>query len=180
MISAIFNITLGGLNDERTYDCVLFSWLLSVIRWPFRVIHRLLSFIHRRLVSPMLSRLRYKFRYFSKFRQRVKDHDTFSLRQLPAKLRKPNKPTALAVALSLESQLELYNGPLNYDIWALIASRLHGVDLINLSLVSKSFRERIFPRSELGTRSEALRAYACDDGTRSQCWICNIKICDVR
>jgi hypothetical protein len=173
MISAIFNITLGGLNDESTYDCVLFSWLLSVIQWPFRV-------IHRRLVSPMLSRLRYKFRYFSKFRRRVKDHDTFSLRPLPTKLRKPNKPTALAVALNLESQLQLYNGPLNYDIWALIASRLHGVDLINLSLVSKSFRERIFPTSELGTRSEALRAYACDDGTKSQCWICNIKICDVR
>jgi len=170
MFSAIFNISFGGLIDDSSY------YSYHGPTW----VSRFFSAIYRYLVSPILSRLRYRFRYLSKSRQRVKVHNTIRLRPFKANPPKSNKPTGLAVALSYESQHQHPHRPPFYNPLVLVAYKLHYVDLINLSLVSKSLREVIFGKSDLATRSEDLRLYTCEDGSKSQCWICNTQICRVR
>jgi hypothetical protein len=67
-----------------------------------------------------------------------------------------------------------------HDILMLIAEQAHYIDLINLSMTSRSLRQAILPPSEIGARSERLRIHACENGTKSQCWVCNIQICEVQ
>lgn len=65
-----------------------------------------------------------------------------------------------------------------YDVLVLIARDLHYVDLVNLSLVSKSVRDVVFPRSDFATRSEHFKIYSCDELTKTQCWVCMIQVCN--
>ena len=125
-------------------------------------------------------RPRYLFRAFSKSRQRVKSDKPTELRILDNTIWKDDKPTALSILLSPELQPERYGRPLPHDSLVLIALRLHYTDIVNLSLASKSLRQVIFPSPDLATRSEALRIHTCENGSKSQCWICASQICHVR
>ncbi|OCL05466.1 hypothetical protein AOQ84DRAFT_355945 [Glonium stellatum] len=64
-----------------------------------------------------------------------------------------------------------------YDVLVLISRDLHYVDLVNLSLASKSVREVVFPRADFATRSEHFKMYSCDELTKTQCWVCTVQVC---
>jgi hypothetical protein len=68
---------------------------------------------------------------------------------------------------------------LSMDVLTPIAYKLHYVDLVSLSLVSRSVRKAIFPDSAVDHNAEHFRVSTCDAGTKSQCWGCNIQICNV-
>lgn len=172
-LCTFFNITFGGFGNEWEY------YSRDHSSYGRNFLAQLLNPIQRVFVSIMPSRLRYGFRYLSKSLRRVKVPNSLKLRHLRLKPSSRNKPTTLAVALSPESQLQRYGRRPPYDPLKIIAYKLHYVDLVNLSLVSKSLHEAIFPTADLGVRSEELRIYTCEDGSKSQCWVCNIQICQV-
>ncbi|KAF2811251.1 uncharacterized protein BDZ99DRAFT_298409 [Mytilinidion resinicola] len=58
-----------------------------------------------------------------------------------------------------------------------IASNLHYDDLINLSLTSKSVREAVFPAGDYEHRVRKLKAYSCNNNTKSRCEYCNKQVC---
>jgi hypothetical protein len=125
------------------------------------------KFISRLLPRPIQSGLRYAFRYLSKSSQRVHPPHGLILHPLSKKAWTDSRAIGLANLLC-------------YDILMLIAPQVHYVDLINLSLASKGIRRAVFPSSEVGARAERLRMSSCENGTKSQCWVCNIQICNVR
>jgi hypothetical protein len=60
-----------------------------------------------------------------------------------------------------------------------IARKLHYVDLVNLSIVSKRVRATIFPASEDTDQDRQLRLFSCYGNKKSECWTCGIQICNV-
>lgn len=86
-----------------------------------------------------------------------------------------------------------------YDILILVVEELHYVDVLNLSLASKSVREVVLPAAAycklLGTngrvrhllieprnlvahRLNHFRMYTCGDIGKKQCWVCTNQICN--
>jgi hypothetical protein len=142
--------------------------LLCILKCILQILWGISLFLVHLLPKPMQSRLRYVSRYLSKSGQRIHPPHPHAIRLQPlrAKFRTDAKAAGLADLLK-------------YDILVLIAKQVHYVDLINLSLVSRKVRQAVFPPSEIGARSERLRIYTCENGTKSQCWVCNIQICNV-
>jgi hypothetical protein len=127
----------------------------------------------------MTSGLRYRFYYHAKSRQRIRVEKMFELRTLNAK-HESCKLGARTATLSPGTHLQQFGLLSNYDLLMMVIRSVHFVDVINLSLASKSLREALLPGAGLAARSEALRNYTCEDGTKSRCWICDIQICRVR
>lgn len=65
-----------------------------------------------------------------------------------------------------------------YDIVKLIAPKVHYVDLVNLSLVSKRVWAAMFPITEEKDHRQ-LRLYSCYGNRKFDCWTCGIQICNV-
>ena len=116
--------------------------------------------------SALQSKLHYAWRYIVKFTQRTPIQD-MRLHAFPKTRSKP------------DTNSERLASFLQMDIISLIATRLHYVDLVSLSLVSKGVRKAIFPPSAATHTAEQLRILTCDAGTKSQCWSCNKQICKV-
>ena len=55
----------------------------------------------------------------------------------------------------------------------LIVRELHFVDVINLSLASRSLRDALFPKADVAARTQALRSYTCES-EKSECRRCGI------
>ena len=173
MLSAIFNIALGSLSSYSSYS------RYSSTRHRSGHNASLLGPIPR-FLNYIIMRPRYLSRYLSKSRQRVKSDKPTKLRTLDKMFWNNDKPTALSILLSPELQSEQYGHPLPHNLLLLIASSLHYTDIVNLSLASKGLRQVIFPSPDLAARSEALRIHSCENGSKSQCWICSSQICQVR
>ena len=184
MISASCNIVLGSTSCTSYSSYSSYSPYSPYSSTRHRSSHT--KSLFESLLGPiprffnyMIVRPRYLSRHFSKSRQREKSDKPIELRTLDNTVWKNHKPTALSILLSPELQPERYGRPLLHDSLILIASRLHYTDIVNLSLASKSLRQVIFPSPDLATRSEALRIHACENGSKSQCWICASQICHV-
>lgn len=182
MLSASFNIALGS-TDYASYSSYppyspysstrhRSSRTQGFFKSLFGPIPRFFNYIS---VGP-----RYLSRRFVKSRQRVKSDKPIELRTTDNTTNKHDKPTALSILLSPELQPEKYGRPLPHDSLILIASRLHYTDIVNLSLASKRLRLLVFPSPDSATRSEALRIHTCENGSKSQCWICASQVCNVR
>ena len=177
MLSASFNILLGyGSTYPPNSPYSSTRHRSSHAKGPFE---SLLSPVTRSF-NYITVRPRYLSRYLSKSRLRVKSDKPIELRTWETTIGKYDKPTALSILLSPELQPERYGRPLPHDSLILIASRLHYTDIVNLSLACKRLRQVIFPRPGLASRSEALRIHTCENGSKSQCWICASQICHVR
>jgi hypothetical protein len=67
----------------------------------------------------------------------------------------------------------------SYNVLQLLAGKLHYVDLVSLSLVSKRMRATIFPSLlEGGTEDRQLRYYSCTGDAKAECWTCGIQVCE--
>ena len=88
------------------------------------------------------------------------------------------KSMVLASESNPERQDQQYGGFLSYDLLMLIVRELHYVDVINLSLASRSLRDALLPRADIAARTQALRIYTCE-GSKSECSICGNQICPV-
>lgn len=161
ILSAIFNILLSyrAHNASATNSSIF-------------------TFCDKRL-NFKISKLRFTFRSLSKRRRGAKTFKSKELRSSDKFFWKHDKPITLAIALSLELQLEQYGHPMRYDVLMLIASRLHYADIVSLSLASKALRQVIFPPYIRAAKSEMLRIQCCEDGTKTECWICRSQICRV-
>ena len=177
MSASIFNIVLGALDIYLWEDTPYFG-----TRRRYYGASSLLGFICgpiRRVWSYITSQIRYGLRYSSKFQPR-KDDSSIKLRPTPAWFSNTNQSATLSFALSHEGQRQSSSPPQTYDTVLLIASHLHYSDLVSLSLVSRRWYQAIFPDTNLEQRAEALRMKSCQDGSKTQCWICNVQICEVR
>jgi hypothetical protein len=65
----------------------------------------------------------------------------------------------------------------SYDILQLIAHELDYVDLVNLSLVSRSVRSVLFPPIEDQQEDRQLRYHSCYGEEKFECWTCAIQVC---
>jgi hypothetical protein len=139
--------------------------------------------------------LRFALGYLSKVRRRIRRHSKPRLRPLPEETQHQTADISLAKVLRLNDEadkstlpdttdtpryaLRLLSEHPRYEVLQLIAYKLHYIDIINLSLVSRRIHRLIFPESKLVERSELLRSRTCYGNSKSQCWGCNIQICTV-
>ena len=165
LILATSNILLGGFcsPESNISKKTRLSWL-----YPDPLKH---------IVLYTTSGIRYRLRYYSKWRQRTKFETVSELRTLPSNHRN-KKSIVLASESKPERQHEQYGSFLSYDLLMLIVRELHYVDVINLSLASKSLRDTLLPRADIAARTQALRIYTCE-GSKSECSICGNQICPV-
>ena len=85
------------------------------------------------------------------------------------KLARPPTPDEAARAQRLADRLP-------FDVLALLAARVHYVDLVNFSLAARPIRAAVFPPDD-PARRERLRVYACEDGSKARCWGCGAQTC---
>ncbi|KAF2264753.1 hypothetical protein CC78DRAFT_543800 [Lojkania enalia] len=104
------------------------------------------------------SRVRYTRRYADKVMRKKP-----GVRHLSAAGGKPN---SLADFLSI------------YDILMSVVPYLHYIDIINLSLASKSVHEAVLPDTDYDRRITHFRMYTCRAQSRKQCWVCTNQICN--
>ena len=67
----------------------------------------------------------------------------------------------------------------NDAILGKIASHLHYIDVINLSLTCRSMYQTICPMNGHSKRFELLCIASCSDGSKEECWGCARQICEV-
>ncbi|KIN07109.1 hypothetical protein OIDMADRAFT_15993 [Oidiodendron maius Zn] len=140
----------------------------SVLLWA------ILTGIFMCLLSPlpkwMQRPIRFSSRFASKWGYEKKAAAEIRLRQIPGHL-----PRGLFKRKGTDKALE---NALLYDIILRVAPKVHYVDLVNLSLVSKRVRATMFPIFEDNDKDRELRLNSCYGNTKSTCWICGIQICN--
>ena len=165
LILATSNILLGGFcSPESNISGVQKKWWV----YPDPLKH---------VVFYTTSGIRYRLRYYSKWRQRTKLETVYELQTLPSNLRN-EKSIVLASVLKPERQHEQYGSFLSYDVLMLVVRELHFVDVINLSLASRGLRDALLPRADIAARTQALKIYTCEV-RKSECSICGNQICPV-
>jgi hypothetical protein len=70
--------------------------------------------------------------------------------------------------------IKIFTNALIFDITVLIVHKIHYVNLVNFSLVSKQIRSVMFI-----TSNRVLRQYSCYLNEKSDCYVCGIQICIV-
>ena len=165
MILATSNILLGGFCSPES-NISKFNKVWWVFPDPLKYV-----------VLYTTSGIRYRLRCYSKWRQRTKLETVSELRTLPSNHRN-EKPIVLASESKPERQHEQYGSFLSYDLLMLIVRELHYVDVINLSLASRSLRDALLPRADIAARTQALKIYTCEV-RKSECSICGNQICPV-
>ena len=149
--------------------------LKTILTTPFVLLWAILTGIFMCLLSPlpqwMQRPIRFSGRFASKWGYGKKAAAEIRLRQIPGHL-----PRGSFKRIGTGRALE---NALLYNIILRIAPKVHYVDLVNLSLVSKRVRATMFPISEDNNKDRELRLYSCYGNTKSTCWICGIQICNV-
>jgi hypothetical protein len=116
-------------------------------------------------------RLRFWMRRANKWAYHTKKSTELRLHQHPIHLRpglfKRNKTDQALASVLLGPVLER------------MASNLHYVDILRLSLASKRIRKTVFPPLEYESRRRAFRLHSCGGNGNSKCWSCAIQICNV-
>ncbi|OCK79624.1 hypothetical protein K432DRAFT_417213 [Lepidopterella palustris CBS 459.81] len=182
---AAFNIILSAIvcavaaRDSPRHNRSFGEWILDT----FMTIPRATYFIFICLVMiPVMffrclpisikSRARFGARYAVKTGQRVP-----TPRDIKMRVMRP-KNSKSCYAGNYQGKATNLADFLIYDVLVLIARDLHYVDLVNLSLASKSVHDAVFPGSDFLTRSEHFKMYTCDIASKTQCWVCTVQICD--
>ena len=182
IVSALSNITIGALSwrDKPVrYNRSHITWrrdsLRSIITSPLALLRDILMGISSCVLACLPKRMqqpiRFSGRFASKWGRAKTTTAQLSLRQLPRHLH-PGLHKSTGADRALETIFL-------YDILVLIAPKLHYVDLVNLSMVSKRVRAAMFPVSEAHDKERELRLYSCYGNVKSVCWICDIQICNV-
>jgi hypothetical protein len=181
-LSALSNIVVGALSwrDEPVrYNRPHITWhrdsLRNIIAPLFSLLWDILIGISSCMFACLPKQMQQLIRFSGRFtRKWSRDKTTtvqIGLRQFPRHLSHGrHKKTGADRALETI---------LLYDILLLIAPKLHYVDLVNLSMVSKLVRAAMFPVSEAYGKERELRLYSCYGNVKSVCWICDIQICNV-
>lgn len=184
-LSAFANISSGAqswryaVRYNQRSDPQYFTWdrdcLRVVITFPFALLWGILVGIPSCMLSCLPNPMQQSIRFSGRVARKWGGHTTASakirLRQIPHRL-----PRAPHKEMGTDKGLETI---LVYDILLLIAPKLHYVDFVNLSMVSKRVRAAIFPASETLDKERELRLYSCYGNIKGACWICGIQICCV-
>lgn len=146
-------------------------------------LYSILTFFLKTVFRLLPAKVRYSMRYLSKSIQRMHVLHIIRSRPLPTTTPKDENTIMLRplprVTSNNDGAIDLAHF-LCYDILVLVASRIHYLDLLNLSLVSRGIRQIIFSDPVLPARFKYFRTITCKR-TKFQfhCWICNIPICGV-
>jgi hypothetical protein len=126
----------------------------------------------RCLPIPIKSRVRFGTRYGAKIVDVVPQPEEIKMRMM-----RPKDVLHYDTQGDYDTSTSPLLDLLNYDILVLIARDLCYVDLVNLSLASKSLRDVVFPGAEHTTRSHHFQMYTCDPATKTTCWNCTLQTC---
>ena len=162
-------------RNRSTRQCVL-DTILAIPKAIVAIFYCLALIppcLFRRLPTYIKSRARFGARYLAKTGRRVPSAREVKLRHMRPKNSKSRYEGGY------EGKGTAFTDFLCYDVLVLIARDLHYVDLVNLSLASKSVRDVVFPHLDFAIRSEHFKIYSCDELTKTQCWVCMIQICNV-
>ncbi|EGE79155.2 uncharacterized protein BDCG_01572 [Blastomyces dermatitidis ER-3] len=133
------------------------------------------------LPNSVLSRCRFSARYMNKMSQFVAIPIQDRLQKYPISFpffkRYQPPPAPMMVQAKAKSESAPLARFLHLDILTLVAQHLHYQDLVNLSLSSKEMRETVFPDGHSSGRLGILRIYACDNATKTGCFVCQFPIC---
>ncbi|KLJ05895.1 hypothetical protein EMPG_10677 [Blastomyces silverae] len=133
------------------------------------------------LPNSVLSRCRFGARYLSKMGQFVSVPIQDRLQKysisFPFFKRYQPPPAPTMVQAKAKSESAPLARFLHIDILTLVAQHLHYQDLVNLSLASKEMRQTVFPDGHSGGGLGILRIYACDNATKTGCFVCQFPIC---
>jgi hypothetical protein len=181
-LSAFSNIVIGVLSwrdKPLGYNRLSMTSdrgsLKMMFTFPFSMLWAILTGIFSCLFSCLPKRIQrpihFSGRYAGKWGYHKKSSAEVKLRQIPGHLsrglfKKRRTDKALANALL-------------YDIVLLIAPKVHYVDLVNLSMVTKRVQMTMFPPVEENGQNRQLRLYSCYGNRKSKCWACGIQICNV-
>lgn len=161
-----------GYNYGRRNCCSFRSCLslrpIHVLRYIF-TIFATLALVFRCLPGPIRGRLRFLFRYISKARPKMSTSPWPKPYRLHSRYQQTNMKDN-------ESDIGLAK-VLCYDTLVLLAHKIHYIDLVNLSMVSKRVHQAIYPSEGCGERR--LRLYTCEGNQKSPCWACGIQTCQV-
>lgn len=181
-LSAFSNISIGALSwrnepldynrrrttrDRGCLNAILtfpFAWLWTNVAGIFSC---LFSCLPKRMQRP----IRFSGRFTDKWGYHKKSSVKIKLRQIPS-----HRPRRWSKKKGTDKAL---GNVLLYDIVLIIAPKVHYVDLVNLSMVSKRVRAIMFPVTEDKDKDRRLRLYSCYGNRKSGCWTCGIQICDV-
>jgi hypothetical protein len=180
-ISSFSNIALGALSwrsEQPAYNRQSTTsdraCLKTMLTFPFALLWTLLVRFFWRLFSCLPKRIQRPIRfsgwYAGKWGHHQKSSAKIKLGQISV-----HRSRGL---LKKEAEKVLVNALL-YDIVVLIAPKVHYVDLVNLSMVSKRVRATMFPTTKEKGQNRHLRLYSCCGNRKSECWICGIQICNV-
>lgn len=192
-LSAFSNIVIGALSlryeplgynrrsttsDRSCLKMVFtlpFSLLWAILVEVFSLLWVILVEVFSRLFSCLPKRIQrpicFSGRYAGKWGYHKKSSAEVKLRQIPGHL-----PRGLFKKRITDKALA---NALLYDIVLLIAPKVHYVDLVNLSMVTKQVRATMFPPVEENRQDRQLRPYSCYGNRKSKCWTCGIQICNV-
>ena len=156
---------IGIFSDTRELSILNpyrpFAWFVIII---FGLPYWLIAF-----VTP---RARFTYRFIKKVVRSVRGLEEIEFEEIPKY--NPNYACMTVSNPSLQRILNIEH------LLLPIASGLDYVDLINLSLTSKSIRECVFPAGDLVYRTQKLKEYSCDLETKMNCLYCNKQVCEVR
>ena len=156
---------IGIFSDTREFSILNpyrpFAWFVIII---FGLPYWLIAF-----VTP---RARFTYRFIKKVVRSVRGLEEIEFEEIPKY--NPNYARMTVSNPSLQRILNIEH------VLLPIASGLDYVDLISLSLTSKSIRECVFPAGDLVYRTRKLKEYSCDLETKMNCLYCNKQVCEVR
>lgn len=184
-LSAFANIYTGALwwRDaavpyNQRYNRRYFTWdpgCFRLVTLPFVLLWDIILGVSFCMLSFLPKWINHPIRFSSRVAGKWGGDTTASakirLRQIPRRLRRaPYKKMAADRALE---------AILLHNVLLLIAPKLHYVDFVNLSMVSKRIRAVMFPIPEAHDKERELRLYSCYGNIKTECWICSIQICHV-
>jgi len=152
---------------NRTFLGHVAHMLTLPMAFPRAVLVQLFACLPQWIQRP----IRFYIRYIAKWACYGKDSVKAKSRQIRLRTRfkidtKKNTDKALAKALI-------------YDVVLLIAPKVHYVDLVNLSMVSRRIRATMFPSGGKQDQEQGLRRYSCYRNRKLECRVCGIQICAV-
>ena len=159
----------GKLCDEYIKWFAKYGWFLGILS-PLLLVWQLLAYPYNHGLAPF----RYLFHHiFGYIRQRLNCWPLGAGRKVVSKLKTAGR-------INEKSTSHIPDHRLPFELVIMICQELHYVDLVNLSLSSKTLSERFLGRERHWTRLDALRRYTCGQQlSKSNCGICSNQICSV-
>jgi hypothetical protein len=184
-ISAFFNLFAGILfDDDDGYSSRIrqsspikrmLAWLGFPLVFVWKLLQTFLAPVFRWVPENVKGQIRYSFRSAGRW---VWHKSSFAASKVnPMEIRLPRYLQKSKTSDEKLAQMLLAELP--YDVLQLIAAKVHYVDLVNLSLVSKKVRAIMFPGLEDSTEDRQLRFHSCRGNEKSTCWICGVQVCEV-